>query len=138
MTFDDFRSILPVLTLTAYACGLLLVDLVIPAGRKQWTGWLGLVGLGAAAAAMIPWPLGGALRGFGGLIAVDGFSVFLNVVFLLSAGLALLLAQSYLPRAGLQRGEFYVLLLFTVSGMMLIAQAADPIIVFLALRSENH
>jgi NADH-quinone oxidoreductase subunit N len=34
---------------------------------------------------------------------------------------------------GLERGEYYALLLFSVTGMMLMAQAADLIVVFLAL-----
>ena len=34
---------------------------------------------------------------------------------------------------GLERGEYYTLLLFSVTGMMLMAQAADLIMVFLAL-----
>ena len=34
---------------------------------------------------------------------------------------------------GLERGEYYTLLLFSISGMMLMAQAGDLLIVFLAL-----
>ncbi len=133
MTNTDFISILPVLILTGYACVLLLVDLFIPAGRKQWTGWLALVGLAAAGAGMLPWPQRGYLSGFGGMIVADGFSIFLHIVFLLSGALAILLALNYLPRTGIERGEFYILLLFTLGGMMLMAQAADLIVVFLAL-----
>jgi NADH-quinone oxidoreductase subunit N len=133
MTNTDFISILPVLTLTASACALMLIDLLIPAARKQWTGWLALVGLAGAGAAMAPWPMGGALVGFGGMVVADGFTVFLNMVFLGSAALAVLLALGYLPRTGIERGEFYVLMLFTVSGMLLMAQAGDLIIVFLAI-----
>ena len=67
------------------------------------------------------------------MLLVDGFALFLDVVILLAAGLTVLLALNYLPRSGLQRGEFYYLLLFTVSGMMLMAQAGDLLMVFLAL-----
>jgi NADH-quinone oxidoreductase subunit N len=133
MTNTDLISILPVLILSGYACLLLLVDLLIPQGRKQWTGWLALIGLLAAGAGMIPWPSSGGLSGFGGMIVVDGFAVFLNLVFVLSGVLAILLALNYLSRTGIERGEFYVLLLFTLSGMMLMGQAGDLIVVFLAL-----
>ncbi len=34
---------------------------------------------------------------------------------------------------GIERGEYYILLLFSISGMMLMAMAADLIVVFLAL-----
>ena len=60
------------------------------------------------------------------MLIADGYSVFLNLIFLLAAGLTVLMALNYLPRAGLDRGEFYFLLLFTVTGMMLMAQAGRP------------
>src|SRR5262245_18512450 len=127
----DFIVLLPLLILTGYACVLMLLDLVIQ--RKQWTGWLALVGFVAAALGMLPWHRGETLTGFGGMVKADGFAVFLTVVFLVTGALTVLLALSYLPRTGLERGEFYVLLMFTVSGMILMAQAADLVIVFLAL-----
>jgi NADH-quinone oxidoreductase subunit N len=42
-------------------------------------------------------------------------------------------AYSYVKRMGIERGEYYTLLLFSVSGMMLMAQSTDLIMVFLAL-----
>jgi NADH-quinone oxidoreductase subunit N len=67
------------------------------------------------------------------MLIADGYALFLNLLFLGSAALTVLLALNYLPRHGLDRGEFYVLLLFTVAGMMLMGQAGDLIVVFLAL-----
>lgn len=135
MNYTDLLSILPLVILSVYACALLLVDLAIPVGQKKWTGWLALVGLIASAGA-VPvsfQPHDTYLSGFGGMIFADGFSAFLDIVFLFTAALTILLALNYLPRTGIERGEFYTLLLFTVSGMMLMAQAADLIVVFLAL-----
>jgi NADH-quinone oxidoreductase subunit N len=43
------------------------------------------------------------------------------------------LAYGYVKRVGIERGEYYTFLLFSVIGMMLMAQAADLIVVFLAL-----
>ena len=43
------------------------------------------------------------------------------------------LAYGYVKRMGIERGEYYTLMLFSVTGMMLMAQAADLIVVFLAL-----
>ena len=133
MTSTDLTAILPVLILAGYACGLMLVDLVIPEHRKRWTAWLALLGLAAAAVGLLFWPAGGQLVGFNGMLIADNYAVFLDLIILGSGGLTVLLALNYLPRAGLERGEFYYLLLFTVSGMLLMAQAADLIVVFLAL-----
>ena len=133
MTSTDIVALLPILILASYACALMLVDLVIPDDRKRITGRLAFLGLVASAAGMVLWPAGGQLIAFNGMLIADGYSVFLNLIFLLAAGLTILIALNYLPRTGLDRGEFYFLLLFTVTGMMLMAQAADLIVVFLAL-----
>src|SRR5215510_6810739 len=133
MTVTDINAILPVLILTGYGCVLMLVDLLIPDDRKRWTAWLALLGLVAAAVGLAFWPVGHAEVAFKGMLLVDGYALFLDVIILLAAGLTVLLALNYLPRSGLERGEFYYLLIFTVSGMMLMAQAGDLIIVFLAL-----
>jgi NADH-quinone oxidoreductase subunit N len=133
MTSTDLVALLPILILAGYGCLLMLVDLFIPDDRKRWTAWLAFLGLALAAASLVFWPAGGQIIAFNGMLIADGYSVFLNIIFLLSAGLTILLALNYLPRAGLDRGEFYFLLLFTVTGMMLMAQAADLIVVFLAL-----
>ncbi len=133
MTPTDFNAILPILVLAGYGCVLLLVDLLVPEHRKRITAWLALLGLAAAALGHVAWPAGGRLVAFGGMLVADGYALFFNLLFLGSAALTVLLAFNYLPRTGLERGEFYVLLLFTVLGMMLMGQAADLIVVFLAL-----
>jgi NADH-quinone oxidoreductase subunit N len=133
MTQTDLIVLLPALLLAGWACVLMLADLFVPAHRKRLTGWLALVGVLGAGAGLLPWPSAGYLLGFGGMLAADGFALFLNIVFLFSAGIAVLLALNYLPQANIERGEFYVLLLLSVTGMMLMAQARDLIMIFLAL-----
>ncbi len=133
MTQTDLVVLLPVLILAGWALVLMLVDLFVPADRKAVTGWLALAGPVGALLALMPWPNGGALIGLGGMLAADGFALFLHLIFLLSAVVAVLLALAYLPRAGLERGEFYVLLLLTTAGMLLMSQARNLIVVFLAL-----
>jgi NADH-quinone oxidoreductase subunit N len=71
--------------------------------------------------------------GFNGMVTLDGFSTFANILLLVSGLLGIALAYGYTKRMGIERGEYYTLLLFSVTGMMLMAQANDLIIVFLAL-----
>ncbi len=52
---------------------------------------------------------------------------------MLTGLLGVALSYRYNQRAGIERGEYYPLLLFSVAGMMLMGQAADLIVVFLAL-----
>ncbi len=67
------------------------------------------------------------------MLRADGFARFLNVLFLASGIAGIGLAHGYLKRLGIERGEYYSLLLFTLSGMMTMAYAVDLIMVFLAL-----
>ena len=132
MTQSDLRTILPTILLVAWACGLLLVDLFIPKGRKGWTALLAAVGLAGALGVTLA-QAGRELSAFGGMVVLDGFSSFLNALFLASGLLAIAIAYGYLKRMGLERGEYYTLILFSISGMLLMAQAADLIVTFLAL-----
>ncbi len=132
MTRSDLYTILPTLFLVAWACILLLLDLFIPKGRKAWTALLAAVGLAAAMGVSIA-QAGLDLSAFGGMVVLDGFSSFLTILFLASGLGAVAIAYGYLKRMGLERGEYYTLILFSLSGMLLMAQAADLIIVFLSL-----
>jgi len=76
---------------------------------------------------------GRELSAFGGMVVLDGFSSFLNILFLASGIGAIAIAYGYLKRMSLERGEYYTLMLFSISGMLLMAQAADLIVTFLAL-----
>jgi NADH-quinone oxidoreductase subunit N len=132
MTRTDLYTILPAIILVAWACVLLLVDLFIPRGRKSWTALLAAVGLAGALGVTLA-QAGMELSAFGGMVVLDGFSSFLDVLFLASGIVAIAIAYGYLKRMGLERGEYYTLMLFSISGMLLMAQAADLIIVFLSL-----
>ncbi len=132
MTKSDLYTILPLLILTGWASVLLLVDLFIPRLRKGWTAVLAAVGLAAALGITLA-QAGLEQSAFNGMVTLDRFASFLNSLFLASGLLGIAIAYGYLKRMGIERGEYYVLILFSTSGMMLMAQAADLIIVFLAL-----
>ena len=129
----DFQTILPLTILTVWACALLLVDLFIPKDRKWLTATLAAFGLAITLGFTLAQIGSPAATGFSGMVAQDGFSTFLNSLLLVSGLLGIALAYGYLKRMGLERGEYYILLLFSVTGMMLMAQAADLIVIFIAL-----
>ncbi|MDP3185849.1 MAG: NADH-quinone oxidoreductase subunit N [Anaerolineales bacterium] len=132
MTQSDLYTILPNITLVVWACVLLLVDLFIPKTRKGLTALLAAVGLALSLGLTLS-QSGREMSAFGGMVTLDGFSTFLNILFLATGLLGIAIAYGYLKRMDLERGEYYVLMLFSISGMMLMAQAADLIVIFLAL-----
>ncbi len=76
---------------------------------------------------------GGARLAIADAIVVDGFSIFIMVVIISTVVMAALLADGYLRREGLEGPEYYVLMLFSAAGGMLMASANDLIVVFLGL-----
>ncbi len=132
MTLIDLYSILPAAFLIVWALLLLLADLGFSKRTPWMTPILAVVGLLGSAAASIFF-VQPDLVGFGGLILVDGFSNFLTPLFALTGVLAIGLAYDYNKRQNIAHGEYYTLLLFSISGMMLMARAGDLIMVFLAL-----
>ncbi|MBI5840504.1 MAG: NADH-quinone oxidoreductase subunit N [Chloroflexi bacterium] len=132
MTQLDFQTLLPLTILTVWACVLLIVDLFIPKNRKGITAVLAALGLAVTLSFTIL-QIGRENSGYSGMVVLDGFSTFVNALILVSGLLGIALAYGYVKRMGLERGEYYTLLLFSVVGMMLMAQAADLIVVFIAL-----
>jgi hypothetical protein len=106
--------------------------LVVPAGRRRWLGYASLVGLLVAAiAAMSLW--GSNVSAFRGMVIADNFGLFLTLVILAGAILCVLLSIDYLRAQEIEQGEFYVLMLFSVAGMIIMATATDLVIIFLGL-----
>jgi NADH-quinone oxidoreductase subunit N len=132
MNPNDILTILPLVVMIGWACVLLLVDLFIPRQRKGWTAGLAALGMICALAIAIA-RYGNASQAFSGMIIEDGFSIFLNILALASGLIGVALAYDYLKRMGIERGEYYMLMMFSISGAMLMAMAGDLIIVFLSL-----
>ncbi len=70
---------------------------------------------------------------YGGMLTTGGFAHFFAMVFAASGALTVMLSRSYTAREGIEQGEYYALILFAVAGMMLMAGAADMIVLFLGL-----
>ncbi len=130
MSLPDLSSISPFLIVSLWAIALLVVDLFV--GRKGTTALLAAAGLLLALIILIV-RFGSSQVVFGGMIVADTYASFLQALFLLTGLLGIAVAHDYLNRMGIERGEYYPLLLFTVSGMMLMSLAGDLIVVFVAL-----
>lgn len=129
----DFTPVLPLTILIVWAAVLLLVDLFIPKDRKSITALLSALGLALTLSFTLMQIGQEPINGFNNMVVSDGFSTFVNALLLVSGLLGIGLSFGYIKRMNLERGEYYTLMLFSISGMMLMAQAADLIVVFLAL-----
>jgi NADH-quinone oxidoreductase subunit N len=134
MNLQDLYAISPLIILVTWATLLILVDIYFVRDRSQTaTPILAALGLLVAMGFAIAQTGQQPAMAFNGMAVVDGFAIFLQVLFLGSGLLGIALAYNYLQRMGIARSEYYILLLYSISGMMLMAVAADLIVVFLAL-----
>jgi NADH-quinone oxidoreductase subunit N len=126
------QAILPLVILVIWACGMLLLDVFFLKKRSTITAALAALGLLVALGFVVA-RFGTTTSGFGGMVVADNFSNFLNILLLTSGLAGVALAFDYLKRTGVDKGEYYVLLLFAIVGMMLMGMSADLIMIFLAL-----
>ncbi|MEM8532044.1 MAG: NADH-quinone oxidoreductase subunit N [Chloroflexota bacterium] len=131
----NFSVVLQPAIIFGWSLVVLMVDLFIPQDRKRITGYLALFGIIAAIVAGIPsmQTTVNMTLTFSDMIALDNFALILNMLFLVIAAITILISLDYLPRHGIERGEYHTLILFATGGMMLLSQGTDLIVLFLGL-----
>jgi NADH-quinone oxidoreductase subunit N len=123
-------ALVPELILVITAILVMAFDIFVD--DKRIMGYVSLLGL-AVAAVVCAGMLGRPPRAIQDMAVSDGYSLILNLIFITTAALSVLIALSYLGDKDMQRGEYYTLLLFATAGMMLMGAATDLIVVFLGL-----
>lgn len=131
--FADLQKILPLAILMLWANGLLILDLFIPKRQKAWTAILAALGLLITLVLIVLQVDQEDQIAFAGMVSVDTFALFLQALFMVTGLAGILLAYDYLKRMQIERGEFYVLMLLSLGGMMSMAMANNLIMVFLSL-----
>ncbi len=127
----DLISLAPVLVLSVFAMGVLLLDLF--AGKnKSGLVFVSLIGLlmtaiSAFAKGDLP------VHSFGGSYVVDHLSICFTMIFCMSSALAILLSVEYNNRVKIKVGEYYSLILFCTVGMIILASSTDLIMIFLGI-----
>jgi NADH-quinone oxidoreductase subunit N len=124
----------PELILSLTAMGLMILVVLAKKAALRLTPTLTLVGvIGAMVLCFSLW--GKSASSFHGMVVLDPYALFFKILFLMTTALTALMSIRYLQREGFALGEYYILLLFATVGMMLMASAADLIIIFLGLET---
>jgi NADH-quinone oxidoreductase subunit N len=130
----DFHAFAPELVLVGALVAVLLVDLIKPQGGNPLVSGLAGLGVLGALVPVITLATDGADRSmFDGAYVVDNFSLFAKALFLVSAYVVVLMSTNYIAEGDYAEGEYYVLLLSSLLGMLLMASARDLITIFIAL-----
>ena len=131
----NFQMLLPELILSTAGVVVMLVDAFTRRRGRRWvTGSLALAGIVAGAwATLWLWGSAAGSSAFGGMIVLDTLRLSFTLVFLVVAGLTILVSMIWVEWEGLPAGEFHTLLLFATVGMMLMASGNDLVMIFLGL-----
>jgi len=136
----DYLLALPIVLLTLFAIGILLIDLMLPAEWKWANAVTALVGVAFATAGT--WRIQSWYRtqhidriptGFMDTLLVNGFALYFFYLFLAGTAVAILMSVRYLEIEHENHGEYYALLLFSVVGMMCMAAGYDIVLIFIGL-----
>jgi NADH-quinone oxidoreductase subunit N len=132
-----FITILPEIAILVLMGLVLIFDAVWDEDRRRGLGWLTFGGLLVILflSLFVTQPSGEVELIFGGMMAHDSMAYVLRILFLFGAAITALLGMDTANLG--RRGEFYVLLLASTLGMMLMAAAADIIMLFLAIETTT-
>ena len=152
MSVHDLYVISPYLGVVAVALVVILVDLVQPRkGLLPVVAFLGL--LAPLALSLIQVfdlgdsvnlvrgadPLSSEVLANGkasilvGSLSVDRFALFFNFLVLAALGLVIVASADYVRQVERYQAEYYALILFSATGMMLLAAATELITIYIAL-----
>ena len=131
----DYHALAPEIVLAGVVCMVLLLDLFLPEHRKWMTATLGGFGVLAALIPVLTLAVSSepARVMFGGAYVVDDFSLLLKALFLIATYVVILLSTTYVDEGDYYEGEYYVLLLTSALGMVMMSSSRDLVSIFVAL-----
>src|SRR5499426_2851138 len=127
----NYWAIAPEIITSLTGVLLMLVDALQKKAERKLSALVALIGIVLALLSVFRLGDGGSY--FGGMVVTDSIRVFFSVTILIVAMIATLLASQFVRDEGLPPGEFFTLLLFGTSGMLMLASAGDLVMVFLGL-----
>ncbi|MGD8558524.1 MAG: NADH-quinone oxidoreductase subunit NuoN [Gammaproteobacteria bacterium] len=135
MTIDipDFVPAIPEIFVLSMACIILVADLFISDERRVLTYLMALGTLVVAALLTINLHNAETVYTFSGTFVKDAMSDVLKLFIYLVTAVVFIYARGYLIERNLFKGEFYVLGLFGVLGMMVMVSAHNFLTIYLGL-----
>jgi NADH-quinone oxidoreductase subunit N len=132
---NDLSQVSPIAGLTGFLLFAIITELALPAGRRGGVvAMVAVVGYAyAMATAAYRWiyDLGGPA--YHGFATGDAFALFFEILFASLGILTVAISHPYLSRRGLREGEFHILIMAAVIGMMVLGSATSLVTVFLGL-----
>lgn len=131
MTWADLTTIAPFAAAIIVAALVIVTDIILP-GRRVPALFVAFVGLFVIAVLAIVVGRSPSTA-FDGAYVVDDLTTYLDLLFVVVVALTLMVAPDYLEARDLPVPEFTAVLLFALSGVMLISASGDLLVLFLGL-----
>ena len=135
MSFAELAPALPEIVLLTLICVVLVVDVFIDDERRALTFWLSLASLALTAWCLLATAPEARTVMFTGSYVSDGFSQILKLFSVGLVAVGFFYARDYLRQNELVRGEYYVLGLFGLLGMMIMMSANSLLTMYLGLET---
>ena len=130
----EFVPLIPELVLVGAAFALLMLDLFLNEKQRAVTHLLGVASLVLVAFLVATGVgAGGDTSVLGGMFIRDGMADVLKIGVCLVSAVAMLYIWPFLRERSLYKGEVTVLVMFAVTGMMLLISAGSLVMVYLGL-----
>ncbi|MDP4713216.1 MAG: NADH-quinone oxidoreductase subunit N [Ilumatobacteraceae bacterium] len=131
----DYHAIAPEIVLAAGICLIILVDLFVSESKKWVTSTLtGFVMLTALVPVLTLAVSDNNVRSlFDGRYVIDEFALTVKALFLIAGYVVILMSQNHVEEGDYYLGEYFTLLLTSVTGMVMMASSRDLVSIFVAL-----
>ena len=133
---QNLHRLAPEIVLCLFGIVIMIADPILGPAKQRALGWLAFVGTLVALASVRLMALDQGMA-YNNLISADPFSIFVHVVVIGSAALTILGSMQYLEQEGIQRGEYYSLVLFAAAGMGILAGANELVTAFIGLEMSS-
>jgi NADH-quinone oxidoreductase subunit N len=132
----DWHALAPEIILVATIAAVLVTDLIVPDRNGGQSALIASIGVLAAMVPIITLASSSHERSmFGGAFVVDHYAIALAGFFLLATWITILLSFDYISEGDYYKSEYYVLLLTSAFGMVMMVSARDLITLFVALET---
>jgi NADH-quinone oxidoreductase subunit N len=129
---NTIYALFPVLIIVAAALLVMILEAFFKQENRSYLAYLSLLFLAAAAAACAKfWNRGYSY--FDGNLELSNLSLFFSIILIVTTFLVVLISMKYLSLQNTNYGEYYALLLFALSGMIIMVSSGDLIVIFLGL-----
>jgi len=135
MTLNDFAPAAPEIVLLTLLCAVLLADLFVRDENRVVTFWLSIGALVLTGLSLVMTTPVESILLFDGSYISDSLSQILKLASVILVGVGFVYARDYLQQNQLLKGEFYVLGLFGLLGMMVMMSANSLLTMYLGLET---